>query len=99
MAVGRLVLGAALRSARLERGWGLSDLAERAEMSVSFVSEVERGRKALSLESLVVWAEVLETSVIDLLSGLYPFDDVDEPVDVRPPMDGRTARWQNGIRG
>ncbi len=94
MAVGQMLLGGALRARRLELGWGLSDMVERTGMSMSFISEVERGRKTLSLESLVTFAGALELTVVQLLTGVYPFDDVREPKVVQPPLDGRVARWQ-----
>lgn len=96
MAVGQMLLGGALRARRLELGWGLSDMVERTGMSMSFISEVERGRKALSLESLVLFAGALEVTAVELLTGVYPFDDVRMPEVVQPPLDGRVARWQQG---
>jgi transcriptional regulator with XRE-family HTH domain len=44
-------LGAALRRARKERGLTLSELAPKAGLSVSYLSEVERGVPRIVLET------------------------------------------------
>lgn len=44
-------------------------LAEQADLSVSFVSQIETGRKRVSLKTLYRIAEALDTTVQLLLAG------------------------------
>jgi len=45
-------IGEYIRVLRQARDWTLLDLAERAGLSVSFLSDIERGRTTPSIESL-----------------------------------------------
>jgi len=45
-------LGERLRAARLQRGLKLKDVAERTEMSIALISQVERGVSSPSIRSL-----------------------------------------------
>lgn len=95
LAAGRVLLGAALRARRLDAGLTLAEVAERAHLSLSYLSEVERGRKLMSLEALDAWAVALDMTVVDVLSSVYPFGVRDRPtaVDVVPD-----ARFRGGRR-
>jgi transcriptional regulator with XRE-family HTH domain len=57
-----------LRTRRLER-WTQEDLAERAKISVSFLSMIERGERVAHVETLAALAEALEVSLADLFAG------------------------------
>ncbi|GEA16250.1 MAG: hypothetical protein PWR22_2341 [Moorella sp. (in: firmicutes)] len=46
------VCGKRIRELREERGYSLQDLAKKAEVSVSYLSEIERGAKKPSLKTL-----------------------------------------------
>ncbi|MCB9798029.1 MAG: helix-turn-helix transcriptional regulator [Alphaproteobacteria bacterium] len=61
-------LGARIRWLRGERGWTLSELAERAEVQLSDLSKWERGKRAPNLESLVKLADGLAVDVSDLVT-------------------------------
>ena len=45
------------------------DLSERARISVSFLSMIERGERSPHLETLAAIAEALEVPVADLFAG------------------------------
>ena len=60
-------LGRALRSRRKELGLTMQAVADRAGLSVGFISQVERGLTAPSLGSLASLAEVLETPIGNFL--------------------------------
>jgi len=47
-----IVRGEQIRSLREERGYTLHDLAERASLSLSYLSEIERGSKKPSLKTI-----------------------------------------------
>ena len=60
-------LGARLRSLRLERGLSLAAAAERAGMSASFLSLVERGESDLALGRFMRLIELYGASLTDVL--------------------------------
>ena len=62
-------LGRRIRKQRTQRGWTQEALAERVNVSTSFVGHVERGTRKASLETLVSIANVLDVSLDYLLSG------------------------------
>jgi transcriptional regulator with XRE-family HTH domain len=86
---GRVLLGAALRKYRMESGLTLSEVAQRANLSLSYLSEAERGRKLMSLEALDAWAVAMDVTVVDVLAGVYPFGSASKPRRVEPVVDGR----------
>ncbi len=61
------IKGAKIREIREERGMSLSDLSAKTNLSVSFLSEIENGRKKPSLKSLDKIAEVLNINKTLLL--------------------------------
>lgn len=69
-------LGAAIRGLRAERGIRLADLAEQTELSVSFLSQLERGLTNPSLTSLVRISAALGTSAHALLAGVSPLTEL-----------------------
>ena len=59
-----------LRQLRTDRGLTLKQLAESSELSVSYLSDIERGRTTPTLNTLEVLAHALSLSVIDFLTGV-----------------------------
>lgn len=66
----RDVLGEHLRSLRHARGETLADTAKRAGVSPQYLSEVERGVKEPSSEMIAAVAGALDTSLVDLTTGV-----------------------------
>lgn len=64
------MLGAKLRALRKSRGYTLADVGERAGLSVSFLSDVERGRTRPSLDTLQKLADCYQLSINVLLEGV-----------------------------
>ena len=62
-------VGAALRAYRLRRELSQSDLARLAGVSPSAISQVERGERGLSLETLLTLAWRLNITLDELLGG------------------------------
>lgn len=60
--------GRRLRLLREEEGWTLRDLAERTGLSVSLISQLERGVTSPSLQSVRRLAEALSVSIFQLLA-------------------------------
>jgi transcriptional regulator with XRE-family HTH domain len=67
MALLRRVIGAVLRRARQAQGRTLRDVAESADVSLPYLSEVERGTKEASSEVLAAICRALGMSLPDLL--------------------------------
>jgi len=59
-----------LRELRKERGLRLKDIADKAGISVPFLSDLERGRTQPSLETLRTIAGAYRLSVHDVLEGV-----------------------------
>lgn len=64
----RQVIGSVFRRLRRERGITLRELAELAQVSVPYLSEIERGRKEPSSEILAAICRALELELADLLA-------------------------------
>jgi transcriptional regulator with XRE-family HTH domain len=62
-------VGAALRAYRLRRDLSQSDLARLAGVSPSAISQVERGERGLSLETLLALSGRLNVTLDELLGG------------------------------
>ena len=68
------LIGQQIRALRKERGLTQEALAERADLSVPYLSHVERGVKKVSLESLARIAAALGVTADRLLTGNQPSD-------------------------
>jgi transcriptional regulator with XRE-family HTH domain len=64
----RQVIGNVFRRLRRERGITLRELAELAQVSVPYLSEIERGRKEPSSEILAAICRALGLELSDLLA-------------------------------
>lgn len=64
-------LGQRIRELRTQRPdrWTQEELAERAQISVSFLSMIERGERIAHLETLAALARELGVSLADLFAG------------------------------
>ncbi len=72
-------LGARLRARRTGLGMTLAEVAEKAELSIPYVSNLERGRGNPTIDALRAIAAALDVSVPDLLGegsedGLDPVE-------------------------
>lgn len=68
-------IGQKIRAARLEKGWSQDKLAEKCNISPSFIGHIERGSRIMSLETFVALCSELE------LSADYVLWDVVRPSD------------------
>ena len=64
-----------LREIRKRRGVTLLQVGEAVKLSVSYLSDLERGRAKPSLDTLERLAEYYEMSVADLVSGIEGWGD------------------------
>jgi transcriptional regulator with XRE-family HTH domain len=93
MEADELSLGQTVRRLREDRSMSLRQLAEEAEVSESFVSQVERGRANPSVASLRRLAESLGTSIGALFDGASSGKVV--RVNARPRLTHPTGRWED----
>lgn len=69
MALNVKIIGRRVKELRLQERLSQADLAERIDMSVTYISHIETGKKQASLETLVRIAEVFGVTVNNLLYG------------------------------
>lgn len=64
-----IIKGEKIRALREERGYTLQELARRANLSLSYLSEIERGSKKPSLKTLEKLAAALNVPKTQLIEG------------------------------
>ena len=67
-------IGQQIRAVRLRRKMPQAQLAEAADLSVPYISHVERGKKRVSLDALLRISRALDVTVDQLLAGTQPQD-------------------------
>ena len=80
-------IGGRVREIRIKNGMTQEQLAEAANLSVPYISHIERGFKRPSLETLVRVAMALHVTADCLLSGLQPEDRSAFLADVQELLD------------
>jgi transcriptional regulator with XRE-family HTH domain len=66
----RIRLGRKVRKLRLQRGWTQVELAEKLGLDRSYLADVERGKRNISVLNLEVIAQGLGLSLSQLFSKL-----------------------------
>src|SRR3954462_11690069 len=72
-----------LRTQRPDR-WTQEDLAERAKISVSFLSMIERGERVAHVETLAALAEALGVALSEIFAGAEVPAENDTEALIRP---------------
>lgn len=85
-----MVRGQAIRQLREERGYSLHELAKRAGLSISYLSEIERGAKTPSLKTVEKIAAALNISKAQLIQ-----DEKDERITLGQKV--RVLRQEKGL--
>lgn len=62
-----ITMGKRIREKRIEKGWKISELAERADLGDDFLGKIERGQGIASLETVVKIANALSCGLDDLV--------------------------------
>ena len=75
-----------LRKYRKERGLTQEQLAEKIDMSASFLGHIERGSRVASLETLVKICNVLDTNPGFLLAASLTCDTAYTPTGLTPEV-------------
>ena len=63
-------LGARIGKLRRKRGWTQAEMAERVGIDRSFLADVERGKRNISILNLEIIADGLKVSLSQLLTRL-----------------------------
>ncbi len=64
----RFILGLKIRQLRIKRGFSLKELAEAADLSISYLNEIEKGKKYPKIEKLAALAQSLNIDLGELVS-------------------------------
>lgn len=64
------VLGERVRKLRKERGWSQEDLAAASKLHWTYIGQVERGERNLTLQSIQSIARALKIKIAELFVGL-----------------------------
>jgi len=90
-------MGKRIADLREERGWTQKQLAERAGLSITFLSEVENGKRNISYGKLLRIADELGTSMDYLARGVQSDPRPRPPVEF--PSALSDAAEEKGCRG
>lgn len=90
-------IGAGLRRLRRERRLSLVELADRTQLSIGFLSQVERGLSSPTLRVLAGVADALGVGLGDLFPSENGRGDAPGPV-VRRAGRNELQLWRSGIR-
>ena len=63
-------IGRSLRTLRQRKGWTLEELSSRCNLSIGFLSQVERGLSSLSITSLHAICEALEVPLTHFFAAM-----------------------------
>ncbi|MBA2419100.1 MAG: helix-turn-helix transcriptional regulator [Nocardioidaceae bacterium] len=80
VAVLRHLIGEVLRTQRVARGLTLRDVSARAQVSLGYISEVERGQKEPSSELLAALCGALEVPLSQVLRDVSSILELEEGV-------------------
>ena len=78
-------LGTAVRSHRLNHGWSQEELGERTGLHPSYIGQIERATKKVSIATLQKLSAALSVKISDLLQ--------EKPVEYKP------SSWESKVIG
>ena len=64
------LIGERIKEARKKKGWSQEKMSEEIEVSVVYLSRIERGYSRISLRRLVHISKVLDITIETLISGV-----------------------------
>lgn len=90
-------IGAGLRSLRRARKLSLIDMAARTNLSIGFLSQIERGKSSPTLRALAGMADALGVGLGDLFPASGPAGEHTATI-VRGAARSELQLWRSGIR-
>jgi transcriptional regulator with XRE-family HTH domain len=91
MSLNYKLIGQKIKESRMNNLMSQAVLAERIDMSVSYISYIETAKKKASLESLARIANVLGATVDYLLNGYQKNDPTEYQTDLVTLIEGCTS--------
>ena len=91
-----LAVGSRIRDLRREHKLSLETIAERTDLSIGFLSQIERGLSSPSLRVLATLADVLGVGIAALF-GSRPTDGAASGVVTREMQRAELKLWRTGI--
>ena len=91
MSLNFIIIGRRVKESRLQKRMSQAALAERIDMSVTYISHIETAKKQASLESLVRIANVLGVTVDHMLNGNQANDPAEYQTDLVQLIEGCTS--------
>lgn len=88
MKVNFKAIGLRIKEVRTDQGMSQAELAELVDISVQYVSQIERAKKQISLAVLIETANALGSTVDSLLAGSQENDGTAFHSDIIRLMDG-----------
>jgi len=82
MSINFNIVGKRIKKSRIHNQMSQADLAERIDMSASYISRIETAKKQASLETLVCIANVLGVTVDHFLTGNQKNDSAEYQTDL-----------------
>ena len=75
MAVDYSIIGSRLKQARINAGLTQQELAEKTNLSIAFISRIERGSSHINLKRLSEFCSILDVSEGYILNGVADSDE------------------------
>ena len=75
MAVDYSIIGSRLKQARIKAGLTQQELAEKTNLSIAFISRIERGSSHINLKRLSEFCSILDVSEGFILNGVVDSDE------------------------
>ena len=75
MAIDFCIIGSRLKQARIDAGLTQQEMAEKTNLSVAFISRIERGTSHINLKRLSEFCSILNISEGYILNGVSDEDD------------------------
>jgi len=82
-------IGKQIKKLRLEREMTLKDVSEKTGLSIGFLSQVERGKSSITLQSISKISDALE------VSRSYFFKDEEEPTQIQQNNSEQKFKFHN----
>lgn len=97
MAIDYSIVGERLKKARLSKKLTQEDLAEEMDISVAFLSRIERGKSPINLKRLNQLCSLLDISEGYILSGTFDDSETYLVEDFKTILDSCTPEQQKLI--
>nr|WP_319489244.1 helix-turn-helix transcriptional regulator [uncultured Caproiciproducens sp.] len=97
MSINFKIIGLRIRELRLEKQMSQADLAEKIDMSPTYMSHIETAKRKASLESLLRISNALEITMDRLLNGNQTSDSGEYLADLLMLLDDCTSQEKRMI--